>query len=152
MKIQDIRRPKGAHKFSRRLGRGPGSGRGKTSGRGHKGASSRSGSNLRLGFEGGQMTLIRRVPKRGFTSVAKVTAQFVNVEGLNHFKKDSCVDKSALKEAGFIKSATLPVKVLGEGKIAKPITVVADAFSASAKKKIEEAGGKADIVKKELKK
>ena len=147
MKIQDIRRPRGAHKKKKRVGRGPGSGHGKTSGRGHKGAKARSGGALRLGFEGGQMPLIRRIPKRGFTSVGKKTFQIVNIDRLNHFRKDSSVDKKALKEAGFIKSVELPVKVLGDGSISKPLNISVDAFSESAKKKIVEAGGKTEIAK-----
>jgi len=145
MKIQDIGRPKGANRPPKRVGRGSGSGHGKTSGRGSKGAKARKGASLRIGFEGGQMPLMRRVPKRGFTSVAKKVYQLVRVESLNHFRKDSSVDKQAMKEAGFIKKAALPVKILGDGKISKPLSVRADAFSESAKKKIIAAGGKAEI-------
>lgn len=152
MKIEDIRRPKGANKKSKRVGRGPGSGHGKTSTRGHKGASSRSGATLRLGFEGGQMPLFRRIPKRGFTSAAKKTFQVVNVDALNKFRKDSVVDKAALKEAGLIRHTETLVKILGDGKLSKPLSVLCDAFSESAKKKILEAGGKFDIVKKANKK
>ncbi|MFC1576179.1 50S ribosomal protein L15 [Candidatus Omnitrophota bacterium] len=144
MKIQDIKRPRGAHRSPKRVGRGPGSGHGKTSSRGSKGAMSRSGATRRLGFEGGQMSLIRRLPKRGFTSVAKVGYQVVNVESLKDFKKDSSVDKNALKEAGLIKKLDQPVKILGNGEISKPLSVSADAFSASARKKIVDAGGKAE--------
>ncbi len=143
MKIHNIKRPKGANRNHKRVGRGPGSGLGKTSGRGHKGAKARSGPALRLGFEGGQMPLIRRLPKVGFTSVDKKVYQVVNVEKLNHFKKDSVIDKKAFKEAGIIKNEKMPLKILGEGKITKSLTISADAFSSSAKKKIEEAGGKA---------
>jgi len=103
---------------------------------------------LRIGFEGGQMPLMRRVHKRGFTSVMKKVYQIVSVERLNHFRKDSSVDKTAMKEAGFIKKAELPVKVLGDGKISKPLSVYAEAFSESARKKITEAGGKAELLKK----
>jgi len=145
MKLQDIRRPKGAARPPKRVGRGSGSGHGKTSGRGSKGAKSRKGASLRIGFEGGQMPLIRRIPKRGFTSVDKKVYQVLNVERLNCFRKDSSVDKTAMKEAGLIRKAELPVKILGEGKISKPLSVTADAFSESAKKKIHEAGGKAEV-------
>ncbi len=148
MKIQDIRRPKGANRPQKRVGRGPGSGHGKTSGRGSKGAKARSGATRRLGFEGGQMSLIRRLPKRGFTSTAKKVYQVVNVEQLNCFRKDSSVDKQTLKEAGIIKKINLPVKVLGDGKLSKALTVHAEAFSESARKKIQAAGGKVEVVKK----
>lgn len=141
MKIEDIRKPKGLNKKAKRVGRGSGSGHGKTSCRGHKGAKARSGATRRLGFEGGQMTLIRRLPKRGFTSVAKKSYQIVNLELLNHFRKDTCVDKKALVEAGMIRSEKLPLKILGDGKLSKTLSIVADAASESAKKKIKEAGG-----------
>jgi len=93
------------------------------------------------------MPLIRRIPKRGFTNVAKNVYQIVNIERLNHFRKDSSVDKTAMREAGLIKKTRLPVKVLGDGKISKPLSIRADAFSKNAKKKIIEAGGKAEISK-----
>jgi large subunit ribosomal protein L15 len=147
MKLNELSKPKGARK-ERRVGRGSGSGHGKTSGRGAKGQKSRKGSGLRLGFEGGQMSLVRRLPKRGFTSVAKRPFQVVNIENLNHFRKDTPVDKDAMKKAGFIKHADSPVKVLGDGKLSKPLIISADAFSKTAKKKILDAGGKADLVKK----
>lgn len=147
MKIQDIRRPKGAHRNAKRVGRGSGSGHGKTCGRGHKGAKARSGGALRVGFEGGQMPLIRRIPKRGFTNVGKRAYQVINVEALNSFRKDTSLDKKALEEAGLIRSAESPVKVLGDGKLSKSLHVTADAFSKNAKKKIEVAGGKAEIQK-----
>jgi len=148
MKIGNIRRPKGANKSPKRVGRGTGSGWGKTAGRGHKGAKARSGATRRLGFEGGQMSLIRRLPKFGFTNVAKKVYQVVNVETLNHFRKDSVVDKTVMKEAGIIRKTALPVKVLGDGKLSKPLSVSAEAFSKSAKKKIVEAGGKVELIKK----
>ncbi len=148
MKIQDVGMPKGANRSPKRVGRGSGSGHGKTSGRGSKGAKARKGGALRIGFEGGQMPLMRRVPKRGFTSVMKKVYQIVSVERLNHFRKDSSVDKAAMEEAGFIKKAEWPVKVLGDGNISKPLSVCADAFSESAKKKITDAGGKTEILKR----
>ena len=147
MKLENIKRPKGANRAPKRVGRGSGSGHGKTSSRGHKGAKARAGAALRIGFEGGQMTLIRRLPKVGFTSVGKKEYQVVNVEDLNHFRKDSVVDKKMMKEEGFIKKERAPVKILGDGKLSKALSVKADAFSESAKKKILEAGGKADIEK-----
>lgn len=145
MKIQDIRRPKGARRPPKRVGRGSGSGHGKTSTRGSKGAKARSGATRRLGFEGGQMSLIRRLPKRGFNSLAKKMYRIINVEKLASFRKDSSVDKAALKEAGFIKNTEVQVKILGKGKLSKPLKVTVDAFSASAKKKITEAGGTAEV-------
>ena len=148
MRIQDIRKPKGANRPPKRVGRGSGSGHGKTSGRGMKGVYSRAGATLRLGFEGGQMSLIRRLPKRGFTSVHKQVSQVVNIESLNHFRKDSLIDRAALKEAGLIKKDNRPVKILGDGKLSKSLNVIADAFSSSAKKKITDAGGKVEIRKK----
>lgn len=141
MKIHNIHKPRGVNPAPKRVGRGSGSGHGKTSGRGTKGAGSRSGPSLRTGFEGGQMPLIRRIPKRGFTSAAKKVYQIVNIETLNRFRKDSAVDKAAMKEAAIIKKTGLPVKVLGEGKLSKPLSVTADAFSGKAKKKIIDAGG-----------
>ncbi|MBN1353689.1 MAG: 50S ribosomal protein L15 [Candidatus Omnitrophica bacterium] len=144
MKIENVRRPKGANRPPKRYGRGSGSGHGKTAGRGSKGAKSRSGPGLRIGFEGGQMPLMRRLPKRGFTSKAKKVYQVVNVEGLNRFRKDSVVDRASLGEVGLIKDIELPVKILGTGDITKPLTVLADAYSANARKKIAAAGGKTD--------
>jgi len=152
MKIENIGRPKGANRPPKRVGRGSGSGHGKTSGRGSKGAKARKGGALRIGFEGGQMPLLRRVPKRGFTSVAKKVYQIVGVERLNHFRKDSAVDKTAMEKAGFIKTAERPVKILGDGKISKPLSIRADAFSENAKKKIVAAGGTAEIQQNETKK
>ena len=145
MKIGDIRKPKGVHRSPKRVGRGSGSGCGKTSGRGHNGAGQRSGPALRLGFEGGQMALIRRLPKRGFTNAVREPYRVVNVENLNHFRKDTVVDKNALREAVYIQDVSVRVKILGEGKLSKPLTVVSDAFSKSAQKKILEAGGKTKL-------
>ncbi|MFH1380941.1 MAG: 50S ribosomal protein L15 [Candidatus Omnitrophota bacterium] len=151
MKLSDIKKPKGAHRNAKRVGRGPGSGHGKTSGRGHKGAKSRSGYSRRFGFEGGQISLMRRLPKRGFTSLKKHIFQIVNVESLNHFKKDSSVDKNSMEKAGLIRKAAMPVKILGNGKISKPLVISADMFSKSAEKKILQAGGKVEIITKGVK-
>ena len=141
MKINEIRKPKGATKSPKRVGRGSGTGHGKTSSRGMKGAKSRAGYSRRLGFEGGQMPLMRRIPKRGFTSAKKKIYQVVNVEQLSHFKKDSIVDPEALKKAGLIRRGNDKVKILGGGKFGKAISVKAHGFSKEAKKKIEESGG-----------
>lgn len=146
MKLSELKVPKGAVKKRKIRGRGAGSGHGKTSCRGHKGAKSRSGPGTHMGFEGGQMPLIRRLPKRGFTSKFKILYEVVNIEKLNTFKNDSVVDANALIENKIVRKRNVPVKILGEGKLTKSFTVKADAFSASAKKKIIEAGGKVEIV------
>jgi len=140
MKISDLRSPKGARKGSRRVGRGDGSGRGKTSGRGHKGLFSRSGGSLRAGFEGGQMPLIRRLPKRGFTNIFKQEYQIINVDSLNIFKDGDVVSPALLRERNLI-SKDLPVKVLGNGELKKKITVQVHKYSKSAVDKIKKAGG-----------
>ena len=146
MKLSQLKVPKGAVKKRKIRGRGAGSGHGKTSCRGHKGAKARSGPGTHMGFEGGQMPLIRRIPKRGFTSKFKILYEIVNIEKLNTFKNNSIVDVNALIENKIIKKRNVPVKILGEGKLTKSFTVKANAFSASAKKKIIEAGGKVEIV------
>ena len=140
MKISDLRSPKGARKRSRRVGRGGGSGHGKTSGRGHKGLFSRSGGSLRAGFEGGQMPLIRRLPKRGFTNKFKQEYQIINVDSLNIFKDGDVVSPALLREKKLIRK-NLPVKVLGDGELKKKITVQVHKFSKSAIDKITNAGG-----------
>lgn len=148
MKLSEIGIPYGARRKKKRVGRGSGSGHGKTSTRGHKGLKARSGSGgkLRMGFEGGQMPLIRRVPKRGFTSPFKTTNQIINIEQLNHFKKDDIVDLKKLRESNLIKTLNKPVKVLGDGELKKALTVHAHSFSKSAADKITKAGGKAEIL------
>ena len=146
MKLSELKAPKGAVKKSKIRGRGASSGHGKTSCRGHKGAKARSGPGTHMGFEGGQMPLIRRLPKRGFTSKFKILYEIVNIENLNTFKNNSVVNVDALIENRIIRKRNVPVKILGEGKLTKSFTVKADAFSASAKKKIIEAGGKVEIV------
>lgn len=141
--------PRGARKKIKRVGRGSGSGHGKTSGRGHKGLKARTGSGgkLRLSFEGGQMSLIRRVPKRGFRSRFKIINQVVNVEDLNRLKKDEVADPKMMKEAGIIKKISQPIKILGNGELKKPLTVKAHAFSESAVEKIKKAGGTIEKLK-----
>ena len=148
MKLHEIVRPRGARKKIKIIGRGSGSGHGKTSCRGHKGLKARSGSGgkLRLGFEGGQMPLIRRVPKRGFRSSNRVITQIVNVVDLNEFHKGNVVDPQKLKEANFIKSTHKPLKILGKGEIKKPLTVRAHSFSKNAIEKIKKAGGAVEYV------
>ncbi len=149
MRLHEIPIPQGARRKIKIVGRGSGSGHGKTSGKGHKGLKARSGAGgkLRMGFEGGQMPLIRRVPKRGFRGGVKVINQVVNLDDLNDFRKDDVVDPEKLKRLNYIKSACKPVKILGSGEIKKALNVRAHSFSKSAAKKIKEAGGTAEVTK-----
>jgi large subunit ribosomal protein L15 len=141
MKLNDIRADKGARHARKRLGCGIGSGHGKTGGRGHKGQTSRTGGKIRRGFEGGQMPLARRLPKRGFTSVAK-GFQVINLGDLNRFEDGSAIDAAALYEAGLVRNAVDPIKLLARGELAKKkLTLHVAAASAAAKSKIEAAGG-----------
>ncbi len=146
MRLGDIHVPKGATKKRKIVGRGPGSGHGKTSTRGQKGQKSRSGAGIRVGFEGGQMPLIRRIPKRGFTNKFKKVFQIVNLSQLASFKENSVVDIAVLLKENLIKNDVIPVKILGDGEISKPITVKANAFSSSALEKIKKANGHAEII------
>lgn len=149
MNLSDLKPPKGAVQTSKRVGRGIGSGLGKTSGRGHKGQRARTSGNVRPGFEGGQQPLYRRIPKFGFKNPFRVEYQPVNVRDLEQAAKHGAsgvVDSAAFKKAGLIHHASDPVKVLGEGELKAKLTVRAEAFSAEAKKKIEAAGGKVEIV------
>ena len=140
MKINEITRPKGANRKTKRRGRGMGSGHGKQSCRGRKGALKRSGRTTRPGFEGGQMPLIRRIPKRGFNALFKHGYQVIKIDSLNRFDNNSIVGPEEFKKAGLISSLIEPVKILGTGKIAKTLTIKADKFSDSAKKALESAG------------
>ena len=146
MKLDSLKPSKGSIKNKKRIGRGHGSGLGKTSGRGHKGAGQRSGNKRRAWFEGGQMPLARRLPRRGFTNIFKEEIQIVNISDLNRIEKNSEIDPVVLQENGMIRSSLKPVKILGEGDIDKKLNVTASAFSASAKNKIEKAGGRATIL------
>ena len=145
MMIHEITEKVGRHRARKRIGRGRGSGHGKTSGRGHKGAASRAGWSRRPGYEGGQMPLIRRMPKRGFSNTQfRRLYAVVNVKSLERCcEKGAEVDARTLAEAGVIRDAKLPLKVLGEGELTKKLTVTAEKFSASARAKIEAAGGAA---------
>ena len=145
MKLHELKNNPGARTSIKRRGRGPGSGHGKTSCRGHKGQKARSGKKLRPGFEGGQMPLIRRIPKRGFRAPRGPRLDAVNVERLNAFDEGSVVDMKALVAHGIVRRLSDGVKILGDGALTKRLEVVADAFSASARKKIEEAKGAARI-------
>ena len=141
MELNDLKPKKGARKTRKRVGRGPGSGQGKTAGRGEKGQKSRSGFSRQLGFEGGQMPLHRRLPKRGFTNIFKRDYAVVNVSELDRFDNGATVDESALREAGLIKGRNDGIKILGDGTLSKKLTVHATKFSESARKQIEAAGG-----------
>lgn len=136
----------GSRKPRKRVGRGPGSGHGKTSSRGHKGAKARSGGGPAPGFEGGQMPLQRRLPKRGFTNVFRIVYQIVNIDDLNAFEPQTVVTREALWRSGKIKSADKPLKILGNGELGAALTVKADKFSKMARQKIETAGGTAEEI------
>jgi len=143
MKLHELRPPKGAKRRRKRVGRGIAAGQGKTAGRGTKGQGARSGGGKGLYFEGGQLPLVRRLPyKRGFTNIWRVEYKPVNVERLNRFPAGTEVDPELLVEVGIIKSLRERVKILGDGEIEHPLVVKAHRFSASARRKIEEAGGK----------
>jgi large subunit ribosomal protein L15 len=146
MNINQIGSPKGAHRNTKRRGRGSGSGHGKTSCRGRKGAKKRSGRTTRPGFEGGQMQLVRRIPKRGFNAPFSNEYQVVNVESLNRFRENSTVGPKELKSAGLIGSEIERIKILGDGELKKIITIKAHKISDSAKKKIESAGAKIELI------
>lgn len=146
MRLNELTAAPGSTKASRRIGRGHGSGQGKTAGKGHKGQKARSGGGVRAGFEGGQMPMARRVPKRGFNNIFASEIVTVNVGNLSGFEDGAVVDAAALIEAGVIKKSCDGVKILSNGEIKKKLTVKAKAFSEAAKAKIEAAGGKAEVV------
>ena len=146
MKLHELHPAEGSTASQKRLGRGNGSGLGKTSGKGHKGAKARSGGGKRPGFEGGQMPLYRRVPKRGFTNVFGTEYAEVNVERLEVFEDGDVVNAQALLEKKIIRKELDGVKILGGGELTKKLTVKAAKFSASAKEKIEAVGGKAEVI------
>ena len=146
MKLFELKPSEGSTKSRKRLGRGHGSGLGKTSGRGHKGQKARSGGGVRIGFEGGQMPIYRRLPKRGFTNIFAKEYVEVKISDLNKFDNGATVDANALKEAGIIKKTCDGIKVLGNGSLEKKLTVKAAKFTVSAKEKIEAAGGKVEVI------
>ena len=146
MKLNEMKANEGARFKSNRVGRGQGSGNGKTSGRGQKGQKSRSGASIALGFEGGQTPLYKRIPKRGFTNMNRKEYAIINVGDLNVFEDGVTVNFEVLKAAGLVKKELDGLKVLGEGKLEKKLTVQAAKFSKSALKAIEEAGGKAEVL------
>ena len=147
MKLHELRPSEGAFKTSKRVGRGVGSGLGKTSGKGHKGQNARSGGGVRPGFEGGQLPLFRRLPKRGFTNAQfKTTYAVINLSDLNKFEDGAVVTPELLKEMGLLKNQLDGVKVLGNGTLEKKVTVKAHSFSEKAYKEIEKLGGKAEVI------
>ncbi|MBR1805754.1 MAG: 50S ribosomal protein L15 [Selenomonadaceae bacterium] len=146
MKLHELKPTDGARKDKVRVGRGTGSGSGKTSGRGHKGQKARSGGGVRPGFEGGQMPIYRRLPKRGFKNVWRKEFAEVNVEVLNLFDDGTTVDAVVLIEAGILKNVQDGVRILGNGSLTKKLTVKAQGFTKSAKEKIEAVGGRAEVV------
>lgn len=146
MRINDLSPAKGSKKKRKRVGRGPGSGHGKTSCRGHKGQKSRSGGGPRLGFEGGQMPLQRRLPKHGFTNIFKKHYSIINVKDLNRFKPNSTLNVEVLKEAGLVKKIKDGIKLLGNGEISHPVVIRVDRVSRTAKEKIQAAGGQVEVI------
>ncbi len=147
MKLHELSPAAGSTKERKRIGRGAGSGQGKTAGKGHKGQKARAGRGMRAGFEGGQMPLQRRVPKRGFNNIFRNVVVTVNVSDLEaRFDNGAVVDVAALKDAGLVKNYFDAVKVLGNGEITKSLEVKVNAYSESAKQKIEAAGGKAEVI------
>ena len=146
MKLHELSPAPGSVKDVKRIGRGHGSGNGKTAGKGHKGQKARAGRGIRAGFEGGQMPLHRRIPKRGFNNIFATPYVAINVAALNRFEDGAVVNTEALLNAGIINKAPYGVKILGNGKIEKKLTVQVAAFSESAIAKIEAAGGKAEVI------
>ncbi len=146
MKLHEIKAPAGSSRAPKRKGRGTATGQGKTAGRGMNGQNSRSGGGVRLGFEGGQMPLYRRIPKRGFTNIWGTEYATINVKDLNRFEDGTEVTPELLKEVGLLKQMLDGVKILGDGEIEKNLTVKANKFTKSAQEKIEAAGGKVEVI------
>ena len=146
MKIHELTPAPDSNKAVKRIGRGHGSGNGKTAGKGHKGQNARSGGGVRIGFEGGQMPLARRIPKRGFNNIFATKYSVVNVSDLNKFKDGTVVDTELLVASGLVKKVNDGVKILGNGELTAKLTVKAAKFSQSAIEKIEKAGGKAEVM------
>ena len=147
MELHDLHPAPGAKRQRKRVGRGPGSGTGKTAGRGHKGQKSRSGYSRRYGFEGGQMPLVRRIPKRGFTNIFRVEFQVVNFRDLERvFSEGDTVSPEVLVEKGLVRGGKRPIKVLADGNLSKKLIVQAHKFSGSARAGIEKAGGSCEVV------
>lgn len=146
MKLHELSPAPGSNRDVKRIGRGIGSGNGKTAGKGNGGQKARSGNTIRVGFEGGQMPLTRRIPKRGFNNIFAKEYEVINVSSLNDFEDDTVVDAELLKAAGLIKNSKDGVKILGDGELTTRLTVKATKFTKSAVEKIENAGGKAEVI------
>jgi large subunit ribosomal protein L15 len=146
MELHNLEAPRGAKKKPKRVGRGPGSGHGKTSCRGHNGQRSRSGHSLKRGFEGGQMPLHRRLPKRGFNNIFKEEFNIINLDDLDRFRDGDVINPQTLFQIGMIKSMSKPLKVLGRGELKHALIIAAHKFSTSARSKIEAAGGKVEVL------
>ena len=146
MKLYELSPVPGSTKEAKRKGRGHGSGNGKTAGRGHKGQKARSGGGVRVGFEGGQMPLARRIPKRGFNNIFAKPLTAIDVSALERFENGAVVDEAAILGAGIVSKCKYGIKILGNGDITKNLTVKVSAYSKSAKEKIEAAGGKAEVI------
>ncbi len=146
MKLHELSPAEGSTKEVKRIGRGHGSGNGKTAGKGHKGQNARSGGGVRIGFEGGQMPMTRRIPKRGFNNIFAAKYATVNVSALNIFADDTVVDAELLKASGLVKKVCDGIKILGDGELNTKLTVKAAKFTKSAVEKIEKAGGKAEVM------
>jgi len=146
MRIQELSPLQRSRKSRKRVGRGVGSGHGRTSCRGHKGQKARSGGTIVPGFEGGQMPLQRRLPKRGFTNIFRKEVAVVNLKDLNRFEASDIVDLAALKRVGLVRKGEEKVKILGKGEVAQPLTLKVDQVSRTAKEKIESAGGKVELL------
>ena len=146
MRLSELSPSPGSKHKKKRVGRGPGSGWGKTAGRGFKGQNSRAGGGTRPGFEGGQMPLVRRIPKRGFTNIFRQTWTIVNLRDLNRFPAEAIVDKEALQEAGLVKSRVKRIKLLGQGEVTVPLVVKVQAVSSQARSQIEAAGGRVEVI------
>lgn len=145
MRLSELQPSPGSKHSKKRVGRGPGSGWGKTAARGHKGQNSRAGGPKGPGFEGGQMPLTRRIPKRGFTNIFREPWAIINLRDLNRFAADSVVDEAVLKEAGLVPAKTRRIKLLAQGEVTVPLTVKVQGVSAQAKARLEAAGGKVEI-------
>jgi large subunit ribosomal protein L15 len=146
MRLSELQPSPGSKHAKKRVGRGPGSGWGKTAARGHKGQNSRAGGPKGPGFEGGQMPLTRRIPKRGFTNIFRQAWAIINLRDLKQFAADSVVNEASLKEAGLVKLRTKRIKLLAQGEVTVPLTVKVQAVSAQAKERIEAAGGRVEVL------
>ena len=146
MRLSELQPSPGSKHKKKRVGRGPGSGWGKTAGRGHKGQNSRAGGPKGPGFEGGQMPLTRRIPKRGFTNIFRQAWAIINLRDLKQFAAERVVDEAALKEAGLVRLRTRRIKLLAQGEVTVPLTVKVQAVSAQARERIEAAGGRVEVL------